>query len=558
MVTAMYGYEASRDGLVRSDSAEIDHFSIDTITDKMPDVGASTSTITGTRPINIATPRSTRKTSFASSITTSRSSHRPHHSRGYSGSSRPSVDYTSASTTPTTIASDYASTAITSPSYSTASASLRHAYSATSKRRSPRLSFQNSPAGSPVQEDYRRFSLDERRSSSTHHISKTRIVKPLLKPFKAPHRTSSNSLDLSQPGGGEGGAILGLGIYQDPFFYDSSDFDGDLFMSRHRRNTSGGSYHGSTPTHTPAWGNATYAHPKRQTPRPYTPSPSYACSSADTSDDESAMPTPRARASLDRSRPSMQSSLRVRTDTVTISGTCTPTTSTPILTTPNGFSSISKKHTVVIPPPLSPTFETAVQQERMKWDKKEAIKEEKALQKARRRSNHQERRSFEDATYSLSPVLGGSLESIHSLSSPTKPSKKDRKRSWDLSSKRGSKKKSSSEVDKAEEDRSSRESLGGDTFISLGCGAAVVEEPEELEEEYNSSSPRQDSSLEMELRAKEMAVLAEKDGKGPGGLKKGWQEFVMWCRIKLIRMRRKLKGKKGSKKGCEEKNAMAF
>src|SRR5690606_36399115 len=142
----------------------------------------------------------------------------------------------------------------------------------------------DSPASSPLTNDFRRFSLDERRTSS-HHRSPKAFAKPLLGKLKAPHRSSTNSLDLSQPGRGEGGAILGLGIYQDPFFYDSSDFEhNDLFMSRHRRNTSGGSYHGSQPAHTPAWGNATYAHPKRQTPRPYSPSPSYACSSADTSD----------------------------------------------------------------------------------------------------------------------------------------------------------------------------------------------------------------------------------------------------------------------------------
>ncbi|RPA75009.1 hypothetical protein BJ508DRAFT_312372 [Ascobolus immersus RN42] len=551
MVMTMYGYE--RDGMVRSDSTpQMDSFSIDSISNKVAD--ATSTTTTPTRPININSSRSSRKSSYPSSISTSR----PRHSRGYSSSSTGgSRDYGSVSTTPTTITSDYASTPITSPAYSPASASLRHAYSATSKRRSPRLSLQkDSPAGSPIDEEYRRYSLDERRSSSTHRFSK--VAKPLLK-IKSSQRSSSNSLDLSQPGGGEGGHILGLGIYQDPFVYDSSDFEhNDLFMSRHRRNTSGGSYHGQQPTQ-PAWGNATYAHPKRQTPRPYTPSPSYACSSADTSDDESAMPTPRPRVSMDRSRPSLSHNLRISTHNVTISGTCTPTTSTPVLISPHGISTSSKKHTVVIPPPLSPTFETAVQKERMKWDKKEAIKEEKAAQKARRRSEQKERRSFDcEAGLSLSPVLGASLESIHSLSA-TK-SKKDRTRSWDISSKIGSKRKSSSEVgkDSGEKERSSQESLGGNTFISLG--GAVVEEPEELTEMIQEfASIRGSSSLDIEaVREKAAAATAKDAGKGPSGLKKGWQEFIMWCRIKLIRMRRKLKGKRGSSKKGSESEKMPF
>src|SRR5690606_19063491 len=101
-------------------------------------------------------------------------------------------------------------------------------------------------------------------------------------------RSSGGSLDLSQPGGGEAARTLGLGIYG----YDELD------CARTGRTSLSGPLGGggvllpaAAPTTAVSTGYArsAAAHPRRQVPRPYTPSQSYTAANSEhdsSSDDD--------------------------------------------------------------------------------------------------------------------------------------------------------------------------------------------------------------------------------------------------------------------------------
>lgn len=260
-------------------------------------------------------------------------------------------------------------------------------------------------------------------SSTPAHRARGKI-KPLLKKVSGSSR--GNSLDLSRSDGGLPGGV-GLGIFDNAG--DSSGVDDESpFSNRHRRNFSGAS--GSSPLLV----NAPFAHPKRQVPRRggYTPEVSHYNTSNESSDDSDDDESVTRKTVLQGSR-STRSGLHLNTGRSTpmlptgsmtdlhqrrASGSTLTTPVSPmsivefpvrsfetVIThnpSPSGSRAPSFKRSRVgrsssetarrVRDP-SPTFEASVTAARLAWEAKEEKKEEKRERKRRQSEAKGEERS---------------------------------------------------------------------------------------------------------------------------------------------------------------------
>lgn len=260
-------------------------------------------------------------------------------------------------------------------------------------------------------------------SSTPAHRARGKI-KPLLKKVSGSSR--GNSLDLSRSDGGLPGGV-GLGIFDNAG--DSSGVDDESpFSNRHRRNFSGAS------GNSPLLVNAPFAHPKRQVPRRggYTPEVSHyntSNESSDDSDDESVT----RRTVLQGSSRSIRGGLHLNTGRSTPmlpTGSMTDlhqrrasgsTLATPVSPTSPVDFPVRALETVIThnPSPAgsrapsfkrsrigrsssettrrvrdpSPSFEASVTAARLAWEAKEEKKEEKRERKRRRSEAKGEERS---------------------------------------------------------------------------------------------------------------------------------------------------------------------
>ncbi|KAL0632468.1 hypothetical protein Q9L58_008652 [Maublancomyces gigas] len=260
-------------------------------------------------------------------------------------------------------------------------------------------------------------------SSTPAHRARGKI-KPLLKKVSGSSR--GNSLDLSRSDGGLPGGV-GLGIFDNAG--DSSGVDDESpFSNRHRRNFSGAS--GSSPLLV----NAPFAHPKRQVPRRggYTPEVSHyntSNESSDDSDDEESITrktvlqgSKSARDGLHlntgRSTPMLPTGSMTDLHNRRASGSTLTTPVSPISAvefpartfetvithnpSPTGSRAPSFRKSRVgrsssetarrVRDP-SPTFEASVTAARLAWEAKEEKKEEKRERKRRRSEAKGEERS---------------------------------------------------------------------------------------------------------------------------------------------------------------------
>ena len=280
------------------------------------------------------------------------------------------------------------------------------------------------------------FSTDRDKVSSLHHIHTSQVkakIKPVLKLMKENGRSSRNSLDLSKPGGGEAAKNLGLGIYgSDHYMYGYDDLDPTT--PRGRRSFSGAGSGVSLAISTDAGGytkSGQYIHPRRQLPRPYTPTAQHSDEHDSSSDEVDEFGSSRGYYSGEYSRgnsidygsrraqglrtrtDSMFSSPMLRTSTATnSSSTCSPITPINTSHTSSGLLRPSARRThsdsggTTREP--SPSFAASVTAARLAWDAKEAYKEEKRERK-RRRSEQKERekaesRSSKDISRSVQPA----------------------------------------------------------------------------------------------------------------------------------------------------------
>ncbi|KAF8465112.1 hypothetical protein BDZ91DRAFT_241550 [Kalaharituber pfeilii] len=357
--------------------------------------------------------------------------------------------------------------------------------------------------------------LKEReKGSPLHHLHAGQAkakIKPLWKLATGNARASGNSLDLSQPGGGEAARSLGLGIYgEDDYMYDTYD-EMDSFP-RHHRKVSGTSGSGFSPSICSGAGVYTrsgqYIHPRRQVPRPYTPNQSCQGSDGhDSSDDEVDEFGSRGMHSGEYSRGNSIDygsrripPLRVRTDSSFTSPMMRTTTTASGLNTSPGISPIApmttthtssggllrssvRTHAVSgsTTRETSPSFQVRVMAAREEWEAKEAIKEEKR-EKKRRKSAQRER---EKAESRASKDIQRSTATV----------------SWD-----------ETQGEKVE-------------YPYMG---------------YSTSGPES----KWGNRSAQQQEWAQGKRKGVG-LKKRWLGFVVWLRIGLVKMGRKFSGMKG-------------
>jgi len=376
------------------------------------------------------------------------------------------------------------------------------------------------------------FSATKReKESALHHIHANQVkakIKPVLKLMKdnASGRTSRNSLDLSKPGGGEAAKSLGLGIYgSGDYVYGYDDLDS---APRARRSISG-TGPGFSPAINAEGGytkTGQYIHPRRQMPRPYTPTAH--CSDENDSDDEvdefgsrgyysgeysrgNSIDCGSRRAPAMRARTdSPYSSPMLRTSTATTcqmnsSPTCssiTPTTTSHTsssLLRPSARRTHSGSGGTTREP--SPSFAASVTAARLAWDAKEAHKEQKREEK-RRKSEQKERekaegRNSKDMSRSspptMIPVWTEEMGEKVELEEGSVPEPREL----------GYSKPGSAGTD-------------GGTGKKWGMGSSTGTQP---------------------------AWEVEKKNKGPG-LKKRWLGFVVWIRISLVKMGRKFGGSK--------------
>lgn len=376
------------------------------------------------------------------------------------------------------------------------------------------------------------FSATKReKESPLHHIHANQVkakIKPVLKLMKdnASGRTSRNSLDLSKPGGGEAAKSLGLGIYgSGDYMYGYDDLD----AAPRGRSSISGTGPGFSPAISAEGGytkTGQYIHPRRQMPRPYTPT-AHCSDENDSSDDEVDEFGNRGYYSGEYSRgnsidcgsrraPPMRvrtdsaySSPMLRTPTVTacqINSSPTCSSITPIATTHTSSSllrpSARRTHsdsggTTREP---SPSFAASVTAARLAWDAKEAHKEQKREQK-RRKSEQKEREKAESR----------SSKDISRSSPPTMIPVWTEEMGEKVEVEEGS-------VPQLQELGYSRpDTTGANSGTGKKLGSSAGVQP----------------TWEME----------KKKNKGPG-LKKRWLGFVVWIRISLVKMGRKFGGSK--------------
>lgn len=364
------------------------------------------------------------------------------------------------------------------------------------------------------------FSTDRDKVSSLHHhIHASQVkakIKPVLKLMKENGRSSRNSLDLSKPGGGEAAKNLGLGIYGSEHYmygYDDSDL-----TPKGRQSFSGAGSGFSLAIGADAGGytkSGQYIHPRRQLPRPYTPTAQHSDehdSSSDEVDDFASRGyysgeysrgnsidygSRRAQAQGMRTRTdSMFSSPMLRTSTATnSSSTCSPITPINTSHTSSGLLRPSARRThsdsggTTREP--SPSFAASVTAARLAWDAKEAHKEEKRERK-RRRSEQKERekaesRSSNDISRSAQPAWSEEMgEKVRSEEGPVP------------------------ELKSLPYSQPAISGVHRSTDRKWGVGSNEGLQP----------------------------VWTEKKPKGPG-LKKRWLGFVVWIKFGLVKMGRK-------------------
>lgn len=370
--------------------------------------------------------------------------------------------------------------------------------------------------------------MKREKESPLHHIHANQVkakIKPVLKLMKdnASGRTSRNSLDLSKPGGGEAAKNLGLGIYGSGEYMYGYDDDS---VPRGRRSISG-TGPGFSPAISAEGGytkTGQYIHPRRQMPRPYTPTAH--CSDENESSDEDvdefgsrgyysgeysrgnsidcgSRRPPQMRMRTD----SAYSSPMLRTSTATtgqLNGSPTCSIITPITTShasssllrPSARRTHSGSGGTTREP--SPSFAASVTAARLAWDAKEAHKEQKREQK-RRKSEQKEREKAESRS---SKDISRSSPTMVPVWTEEMGEKVD------------------VEEDSVPEFRepgyTGTAGANGGTGKKWGMASGVGTQP---------------------------TWVPEKKNKGPG-LKKRWLGFVVWIRISLVKMGRKFGGSK--------------
>jgi len=361
-------------------------------------------------------------------------------------------------------------------------------------------------------------------------------IKPLLKKVSG---SRSNSLDLSRSDGGLPNGV-GLGIY-DGAGYDSSGIEDDSpFAYRHRRNFSQTS--GSSPLLVGA--NQTFSHPKRQLPRRggYTPDVTqYNTSneSSDESDDEhtldkarrnalgSKSPVPGGlRLNTGRSTPMLPTlsmtdlHQRVRTPSIQMTTPVSPVSPTdlpsavfPSNVSQHGIKASFKRSQNKARSSLdksvsetSPSFEASVTAARLAWEAKEEKKEEKRERKRRRSEAKEEERSR--ATSRCSGRGRGNSGSSN-------------QQHW------------SHEADFDDDDII----IGGVIKEKVGGFDEGFDGTHASSKSRNDSRSRHGTGKRWGLSGKSEAPNTKR--KRPG-FKKRWLGFVVWVRIGVVRMQRRL------------------
>jgi hypothetical protein len=350
-------------------------------------------------------------------------------------------------------------------------------------------------------------------------------IKPLLKKVSG---SRQNSLDLSRSDGGLPGGV-GLGIYDSPG-YESSGVDEDVLETafpkhprqRHSRTISGLST--ATITSSPlviTGQNPTqpFAHPKRQVPRAYTPDLSRDGSSESSDEDEDEWVT--RRIVLTGSREAAARNLTINTNH--------DDDSTPRLAASNSLTELTHAPTIQTPrPPVSPTDSLAT------------IASLPTKKRGRRDSKKKQEQSFAESVSAARAAW------------EAKEEKKEEKREM--------KKRRSEAKESGENSRISTSSNRG--RVHSGASQQTIwDEPEsEKDDEVymgrsSSYSPLPTTAPESTATTRERNATGKKwgllssDSKNgssntnaaqKNGLKKRWLGFMVWVRIGMVRLGRKM------------------
>ncbi|KAL7271124.1 hypothetical protein RUND412_006144 [Rhizina undulata] len=359
--------------------------------------------------------------------------------------------------------------------------------------------------------------------SSTAHRAKTKI-KPLLKKVSG---SRGNSLDLSRSDGGLPNGV-GLGIY-DNAGYESSGIDEETaFPYRHRRNFSGTS--GNSPLLVGPGGNQTFAHPKRQVPRrkTYQPEifhyPSPIESSEGSSEDEHELDMGKVVLRGARVRPAARG---LKLDTGE-GGRSTPMLTSESVTNVHQ----SKVATTQIPPisPISPI---------------DFPPKSSATTSTPRLSKFRSRTSLDKNARETSPSFADSVIAAR-LAWEAKEEKKEEKRE---------RKRRRSEAKEGERSRAASRCSGrirGNSGGSKDTQATIWDEDEQTINEKVSEEDEDDiggyykeakfetDSRGMHGTGPKWGVLGDNDRRKRPGFKKRWMGFVVWVRIGMVRLGRKM------------------
>ena len=354
-------------------------------------------------------------------------------------------------------------------------------------------------------------------------------IKPLLKKVSGGSR--GNSLDLSRSDGGiPGGVGVGLGIY-DTNGYESSGVDDDLLETafprcrpkRHTRTGSTLSVHTvSSPLVTSsATPTQPFSHPKRQVPRrgAYTPDMSLDATSNESASEESQDERETRRIVLAGSgRNSSVAGAGPLTINTTYDGTATPilvthgysSARTPsLLTSPVESPKIKSRGRLAVkdgnktPREPSPGFAASVTAARLAWEAKEEKKEAKRESKRRRsEAKEGERHTNSQNSNNGRTSISGAV--------------------WEVDAE--------GEVREKDTPFPAPEETDEDV-VYLGRGSTEAAEAE--------------AARGRNATGKKWGVLADQmDGRKRGGkrlgLKKRWLGFIVWVRIGMVRLGRKM------------------
>ncbi|KAI5843825.1 hypothetical protein DFP73DRAFT_478447 [Morchella snyderi] len=380
--------------------------------------------------------------------------------------------------------------------------------------------FFSGPGSPPLEQHY------PHHSATSAHKARGKI-KPLLKKVSGSSR--GNSLDLSRSDGGLPGGV-GLGIFDNAG--DSSGVDEDSpYSNRHRRNFSG------TSGNSPLLVNAPFAHPKRQVPRrgAYTPEVSHyntSNESSDGSDDESITRRKVLQGSSGGNR-SIRRGLHLNTGgrstpmlpTSSLTDLHNRRISTSTLTTP-----VSPVSPLELPPIRSSTLESVVT---IPQQPSPTGSRAPSLMRSRigRTSSETTRRAVRDP----SPGFAASVTAAR-LAWEAKEEKKEEKRE---------RKRRRSEAKGEERSRATSRCSGRERGNSDGSKGTVWDD-----DELPNSFP--EKVLEEDCTEERGRPRVQGAGTGTGGkrwsvgkdrrpgFKKRWLGFVVWVRIGMVRMGRRL------------------